>query len=1074
MRLLIISFLMLSGISFGQKDSLSDYEKLEVLIDENKLTEARTELKTQLDRFRSEKNYDTLVRYIKFAGSLTLAENNSAEAIKNAEDLISELELQKDPYINKEAYLELAYIYNDAGQPRKAYEIIEDAYSEASKISDPARAHLADIEYELGYYSSGYGDYPASKRHYLNALDHLQNGEKKDLTLMQQTYNALGGVMWYTSKMDSAGYYFKKSLGVLKQLDSTDLMNAYYRPALVNLNIAVISNALGKNDEAISYSESTIRNFQEFIKRSKDEQRVLQAKKTMSMATDNLGAFHNAVGEFNKAKQLIAYSFREKEKIYEPEDRNLIISRIILGQAHMSLQEFEEAKEYLQQAVDLTKDNPSIQLYWKAAALTNLASAYEKIGDSEMASRYFEEGEALYRSSLGGEFSNDFLEEFIVMSQFYAENGNTQKALSLAEESYNYTRESDFKNTLIEFKQALNLANVHYKTGDYENALNYATEALNIKLNASEEGQSISDSISQQFNKPMALLIQAEARYKMAETYDEKLLLELANSIDTGLEILEQRKTIITSYDDLSLLINENNDLFNFAKKLRLHLYSETEDEAYLNDAVGLHESAIYNRIRSRLNLRNNITFKDVSNSVLTRERELKSTLSKSLDGDGTSEINNYFNIAEQWKVFQDSLRQSHPDYFKMRYATLEEPVDNALQNIPQETTLIRYFFVEDELYAYLMNPQSKKLFSLDFEPVKDHIQKLSGDNFDPGYCGPLLHDLYNALWKPLSENITTNRVLIIPDRELFNLSFEMLTPELITTFSEFSENSLLALHSIHYNFSLLLTDSEGDGDDYGKNFVAFAPEFSQQMKEEYKLAVSDSTQLDKNYLTLLPQPFSAELVKQYSSLLSGTSFLNEQASKQVFTSNAGEYKIIHIGTHAESNNVSPELSRLIFAKNISEKNKLDDNSLYTYEIYNYDLSSDLAILTACETGKPTYQAGEGMISLAHAFTYAGSESILTSLWKIDEKSSNEILGYFYENLKEGVPKDEALRQAKLTYLSTAQGRTLAPQYWSGLVLMGDPQPIVLHSEFPFWPWFIGGLLLLIAILLIFRRRQAA
>ena len=112
-----------------------------------------------------------------------------------------------------------------------------------------------------------------------------------------------------------------------------------------------------------------------------------------------------------------------------------------------------------------------------------------------------------------------------------------------------------------------------------------------------------------------------------------------------------------------------------------------------------------------------------------------------------------------------------------------------------------------------------------------------------------------------------------------------------------------------------------------------------------------------------------------------GQSFLNENASKQLFINKAREHKIIHIGTHAESNNLNPELSRLVFAKNITDTLNLDDNYLYNYEIYNIDLSSELAILTACETGKPGYQPGEGMISLAHAFNYAGSESILTSLW---------------------------------------------------------------------------------------------
>ena len=95
------------------------------------------------------------------------------------------------------------------------------------------------------------------------------------------------------------------------------------------------------------------------------------------------------------------------------------------------------------------------------------------------------------------------------------------------------------------------------------------------------------------------------------------------------------------------------------------------------------------------------------------------------------------------------------------------------------------------------------------------------------------------------------------------------------------------------------------------------------------------------------------------------------------------------------------------------------------------------------------------MISLAHAFNYAGSESILTSLWKIDEQSSAKIIENFYTYIKRGLPKDEALQKAKLDYIATAQGRTIHPQYWAGLVLIGDTSLIKLTSfNNSFW-WII-------------------
>jgi len=114
------------------------------------------------------------------------------------------------------------------------------------------------------------------------------------------------------------------------------------------------------------------------------------------------------------------------------------------------------------------------------------------------------------------------------------------------------------------------------------------------------------------------------------------------------------------------------------------------------------------------------------------------------------------------------------------------------------------------------------------------------------------------------------------------------------------------------------------------------------------------------------------------------------------------------------------------------------------------------------------------MISLAHAFNYAGSESILTSLWQIDEQSSAQILNYFYEYLEDGLPKDQALRKAKLDYLSTAEGRTLHPQYWAGLVLMGDTSPIALNKGFlqkSSALWIIFTLLVITVFLVLVRKR---
>ena len=458
---------------------------------------------------------------------------------------------------------------------------------------------------------------------------------------------------------------------------------------------------------------------------------------------------------------------------------------------------------------------------------------------------------------------------------------------------------------------------------------------------------------------------------------------------------------------------------------------------------------------------------------MLETENKLKNDIAKTLN-DPNVEINAYIKASEKWEAFVKTLEKDYPDYYKMRYQTLEENINDLQDKIPVNTTVIRYLFIENQLYAFVVTHSKKNLVQLENDTIEEQLKELAKEDFSLETKSKLLYQLYKSLWQPLEKDVKTKKVVIIPDRELFNLSFEMLTPKPLKNFKEFSTNSLMSTYDISYNFSLLLYKDQRKVINYPENYVGFAPGFNKEMKQKYQIGIKDSIGFDKTYLTLLPQPFSETLVKKYSKLFDGNYFMNQNASKTLFVKNAKEHKIIHIGSHAESNNISPELSRLVFAKQLEKNTNFEDNSLYAYEIYNIDLSSNLAILTACETGKPTYKPGEGAISLAHAFNYAGSESILTSLWDIDEVSSTQIVGYFYDFLSDGLPKDEALKKAKLKYLSTAEGRAASPEYWAGLVLIGNTDPINFqHATNPIWWWALGLLTSAILLFFLLKRKKA-
>lgn len=1074
----ILLLVVLGTLSVQAQNSVTSGPKyIEDLIAQNKLELAITTLYSEIEAFKKQGNYDTLVAYIPLVGSLTLNEGDSNAAIVGASSLVDIILQNSTAAVKAKALLQLNNIYFSAKQNDKVLEVAFEALKYAKLATPKDERLIATLHYNIGTAMLNLGNVEEAKPHLLKSKNILEGLPKKNLQELYNTYNSTGRYFASKSQLDSSTIYYKKAVAALNEMDKFE-ENRFYWMAIVKNNISLNLQNIGHTKEAIAFIKQAIENYQDFIDIAKDESKKSRAVRYRLATIDNLGTFYHGLGEYNKAVEIFNYSYLQKLQKLGPEDPNVVFSLVILSHGHLSAKNYEAAGEYADKALEIIDKNPSNFSYLHSYILAVRASVYEALEQMGLASKMYKKSEALFMQSFDGTYSSDYLDALINMSLFYSKYGDSEKAMQLAETGYRYTKRQDFQNALIHYSHIQNMADVHFELKNYPSALQFSGEALNFFNRNNFTVTSLSDSIQIEFNKPRSLLINAKSKYKLQNNRTEADLNELLSQVAEGIDILERRKTIINSTEDIQILIDDNNELFNFAKQLYLDLYEITGKEEYMLDLVTIHESSMYNRIRSRLNIRDNIAFADIPETVLQKEQQLKKNFATALNDQSNEKFDPFFEASTSWNHFLDSLKQHFPKYYKMRYATIESSLNDLQQNIDSNTSIVRYFFIEEKLFVFLVTKEDKHLYPLQFEQVKDHIPKLMNNNFEVEEFSAFLHQLYEVLWKPFDKHIQTNQVIIIPDRELYNLSFELLTPAPILDFKELTTNSLLAKYTISYNFSLLLNNGGSTTINvYSDNFVAFAPEFSKGMKDNYIIAVKDSVALDKNYLTLLPQPFSVDIAKEYSRIFDGSSFVNEKASKSVFITNAKEHKIIHIGTHAESNNVSPELSRLIFAKNISEadtsEETIDNNFLYTYEIYNQNLSSNLAILTACETGKPTYSAGEGMISLAHAFTYAGSESILTSLWKIDEKSSAEILAFFYDNLAEGMAKDEALKQAKLSYLATANGRELAPQYWAGLVIMGNTAPLELEAGAPWWYWAIGGLLVLFVLSVFFKNRRA-
>ena len=112
---------------------------------------------------------------------------------------------------------------------------------------------------------------------------------------------------------------------------------------------------------------------------------------------------------------------------------------------------------------------------------------------------------------------------------------------------------------------------------------------------------------------------------------------------------------------------------------------------------------------------------------------------------------------------------------------------------------------------------------------------------------------------------------------------------------------------------------------------------------------------------------------------------------------------------------------------------------LQAWEVFEQlRLDADLVTLSSCGTGTGQAPAGEGVLSLARAFQYAGARSVVASLWDIPDRSTALLMQRFYAGLAGGLDKDEALRRAQLALLHEPE--TSHPFHWAAHQLVGDWQ----------------------------------
>ena len=424
--------------------------------------------------------------------------------------------------------------------------------------------------------------------------------------------------------------------------------------------------------------------------------------------------------------------------------------------------------------------------------------------------------------------------------------------------------------------------------------------------------------------------------------------------------------------------------------------------------------------------------------SIKRRQQELASILSKAkVEGNIVAE-DSISNLLNQHQLHKKELfpRLELLSDFQFSVKQLQ-------QELTSDELILKYVLLDDEIAIYLISAEDLHIetfpWKVDQEQLLiDFIEQTRNRNYD----AKTATQLGNMVLPRIDKSVKS--LIINPDGILFKVPFEILQND---------GRFLAENYNIRYTSNLGFVRYNQQAASPSDNIHIYAPRYKDLGTSE----VRDTPTFLKG---------ANQEAKQISELFPSTLFDDEYLNKSTFISTSGDAKMLHLAMHAEVNSSFSEFSRMLFSDDLDN----EEDHLYLEELYGLSLSADLAILSACNTGTGQEKNGN-LESFQRAFTFAGVPATVASLWEVPDGSTKEIMISFYQNLKEGQTKSEALRNAKLTYRERyANTQLAAPYFWAGFVVYGSDTPVI-ESSTPHLIYALTGLIPLL-ILLSYRKKK--
>jgi len=704
-----------------------------------------------------------------------------------------------------------------------------------------------------------------------------------------------------------------------------------------------------------------------------------------------------------------------------------------LGETYLFLDSIQKSKKILEYTVKLCQELNENEIYYeKAFALLKLGRVEANYLQNEKGIEYIKEGIRLLEIKFGKKhpilrFPYSYLS--IAYSKLYQDY---DKAMEYIYRAHQFNSRIPIKYNLIE-------------KIDQSESINY---------------QSTTAALGRQITILHSWILNEKSLSKL-----DTLYISLYNTINSYVEACELLRNRINN-NESKLTKSSQAKYFDLKalKGLQL-LYNKTGNLKYLerifeytsiNKAKTLQESLVDSKAKYSL----------IPDSLIQLEIDYSMTISElnnlidkefGKEKPDNKNICNWKKLLNETHILRDQLitqfEIDYPEYYKLKHNKQFLSVSEVQNNLKENQVLIEYSLLNDSsIYIFGISKDVFKFIPLKadeklFQNLEELLDLIKNDNILQ-FNAELLRKfqtssyyLYNSLIQPLSDLIDGKELIINPDEQLWYLPFEVLLTDTLDQSKSYGKLPyLIKKNPINYAYSTqLLFDQNKNKIKSTDYLLAVVPSYDKNI--DFGKEILENNITDRSNFS--PLNASIDEAEYIHHLLGGKLLKADEASEKNFKDIAERYSIIHLAMHAIVDNKLPQYSKLVFTQGVDTS---EDNFLNTYEIYNKSLSAQMVVLSSCNSGSGKMQKGEGIISIARAFLYAGCPSLVITLWSVNDRSSAKLMQNYYDFLKQGMNKSTALQQSKIKFLESASPIHQHPYFWASYTVIGSNDPIELKQ----------------------------